>query len=466
MKNIIIVVFISIALIFTILPSDTIAKSYDYQFENVYKKPWYKSKYAIYGGILASAITVGAITYFTAGTGTAAAAGPIATWIGNSLGSLFGLSGIAATNAGLATIGLGSVANGGLGVLGGVAILSASGDLALSAAIATANSFRPTNDTRPAFARTIPLPTRVGTSENEKTVNEINELLSKDEKEKQEMMALEKANSLINWLAERTYPSDSYENKDFSTKRFDILTTAIAAFNVGDFKKASQYLKMLMPTSDKCGFLYYFQAMLYIADGKNSEAITYLKMAIKADKQAIPPYLLLAQLYIDMDDDSSAMWILEDARRDVSDNFAINYLYASLYFQKGNYDQALKLYKDALSNVTINIYEAECKIYIATCYQKQGKYSDASKWHTDALDEVDDNKEFTDYIEKLWYDMNYGSKDKNNTTSSSNTTSNQTFYEGVRLFNSGHRTSAEHLIKIACEKEGFAPACIFMKNNF
>lgn len=407
MKNFIIIVFISITLISPFLHSDTFADTYDYRFENIYKKAWYQSKYVICGGILAGAITVGAITYFTAGTGTAAAAGPIATWIGNSLGSLFGVSGIAATNAGLATIGLGSVANGGLGVLGGVAILNATGDLAISAAIAFANNYRPTNDTRPAFSRAIPLPTRVGSAENEKTVNEINELLSRDEKEKQESMALEKANSLIHWLAERTYSTYAYENNDFNTKRFDILTTAIAAFNIGDFQKANQYLKILMSESGNWGFLYYFKAMLSLADGKNSDAITYLKSSIQEDKKAIPPYLLLAQLYIDMDFNTGAMWILEDARREVTNNFAINYLYASLYFKKGEYSQAINLYKDALSNVTINIYEAECKIYIAACYYKNNETKEAYKWRDDALDEVDNDKEFTKYIRDLWEDLKH-----------------------------------------------------------
>lgn len=45
--------------------------------------------------------------------------------IGSSIGGLFGLSGIAATNAGLALIGGGSIASGGFGVIGGTALLAA-----------------------------------------------------------------------------------------------------------------------------------------------------------------------------------------------------------------------------------------------------------------------------------------------------------------------------------------------------
>ncbi len=47
------------------------------------------------------------------------------TSIGTSIGGLFGLSGIAATNAGLALLGGGAMATGGFGVIGGTALLAA-----------------------------------------------------------------------------------------------------------------------------------------------------------------------------------------------------------------------------------------------------------------------------------------------------------------------------------------------------
>ena len=45
--------------------------------------------------------------------------------IGTSIGGLFGLSGVAATNAGLALLGGGAIATGGFGVIGGTAVLAA-----------------------------------------------------------------------------------------------------------------------------------------------------------------------------------------------------------------------------------------------------------------------------------------------------------------------------------------------------
>jgi hypothetical protein len=50
---------------------------------------------------------------------------PVIGTIGSSIGGLFGLSGIAATNAGLALLGGGAIATGGFGVIGGTALLAA-----------------------------------------------------------------------------------------------------------------------------------------------------------------------------------------------------------------------------------------------------------------------------------------------------------------------------------------------------
>jgi len=50
---------------------------------------------------------------------------PAITALGTSIGGLFGLSGIASTNFGLALLGGGSIASGGFGILGGTALLAA-----------------------------------------------------------------------------------------------------------------------------------------------------------------------------------------------------------------------------------------------------------------------------------------------------------------------------------------------------
>lgn len=65
------------------------------------------------------AVIAGAVIYFTGGT-----ASPIVISIGTWIGNLAGYSGIVATNFGLALLGGGSIASGGLGIAGGVALLT------------------------------------------------------------------------------------------------------------------------------------------------------------------------------------------------------------------------------------------------------------------------------------------------------------------------------------------------------
>jgi len=74
------------------------------------------------GWIIATvlAVAAGAAIFFTGGT-----ASPIVLGIGTWIGETAGLSGIAATNYGLALLGGGSIASGGLGIAGGVAVLTA-----------------------------------------------------------------------------------------------------------------------------------------------------------------------------------------------------------------------------------------------------------------------------------------------------------------------------------------------------
>lgn len=379
---------------------------YAYQFEDVYQKPWYKSKAAIYGGIVASAVGVALWTYFTAGTGTAAAAGPITTWIGSAVGSLSvgaggtALTGIAATNAGLATIGFGSVASGGLGILGGVAILSGAGDLALAIAIKTYVGFQPSNDTRKPLERTIPLPTVVGSSENRKAVEEITELT-----ESQDMEDLKRAGELVARLARRTYASHAYSYTDFDETRFDILTTAVAAFNCGEFSKAQECLDILYANSnpEADGFIKYLQAMLHLADGNTTDAMVSLDSAIDKDKKAIPPYLLLAQAYMDAGNDYQARQVLYKAREDAADDsFAVNYLLAALYFRNKAYDTAIEMYEEALSDISIDSLEGECKMYIAICHHRKGDSKSAYEWYDEALEEVEDDPDNRRYLMKLW----------------------------------------------------------------
>ncbi|SEH04928.1 interferon alpha-inducible IFI6/IFI27 family protein [Candidatus Venteria ishoeyi] len=111
MRSVVVILFIIL-----IMPDIANATTEYATFESFYKESsaikWILS--AVVALILAATI------FFTGGTAT-----PIVASIGSWVGGMMGLSGIAATKAGLALLGGGSIASGGFGVIGGTTLLSA-----------------------------------------------------------------------------------------------------------------------------------------------------------------------------------------------------------------------------------------------------------------------------------------------------------------------------------------------------
>ena len=102
-------------------------------FGSFYDKGW--SDLIIWGGIgVLVAAALGAAVLFTGG-----AAGPFvapgAASLATLIGKFMGLTGVAATNAGLALIGGGAIAAGGWGMAGGAAVITAASEVAVSAAV-------------------------------------------------------------------------------------------------------------------------------------------------------------------------------------------------------------------------------------------------------------------------------------------------------------------------------------------
>lgn len=94
---------------------DAIAKDYA-NFESFYKE---SSFWSWVIGIGAALLAL-AVVIFTGGT-----ASPLVAGIGSAIGGMMGLSGAAATSAGLALLGGGSLAAGGFGMAGGVVLINA-----------------------------------------------------------------------------------------------------------------------------------------------------------------------------------------------------------------------------------------------------------------------------------------------------------------------------------------------------
>ena len=73
---------------------------------------------------IAIALACGVAVYFTGGLASPLVSGPL-TFVGSLIGGTMGLSGAAATSAGLALLGGGAITAGGLGMAGGAAVLTA-----------------------------------------------------------------------------------------------------------------------------------------------------------------------------------------------------------------------------------------------------------------------------------------------------------------------------------------------------
>jgi len=106
---------IGLILLFFVLQENLFAVSEQATFKVFYIEDSY------IGWIIAgiTAVIGGLVIFFTGGT-----ASPIVVSVGTWIGEMAGLSGIAATNYGLALLGGGSIASGGLGIAGGVAVIT------------------------------------------------------------------------------------------------------------------------------------------------------------------------------------------------------------------------------------------------------------------------------------------------------------------------------------------------------
>lgn len=110
------IIIILSAIIVIIFQDNAFAKDYA-SFESFYRESLSLKSWVI-GGVLAVAGVT--LVFFTSG-----AAAPFVGAIGSAIGGMMGLSGAAATSAGLAWLGGGALAAGGYGVFGGTVLLTA-----------------------------------------------------------------------------------------------------------------------------------------------------------------------------------------------------------------------------------------------------------------------------------------------------------------------------------------------------
>ncbi len=108
--------WVILAVAFAAFPALAQAASGDLSFQSLYKE----DNTVFWVGAAMFALIAGAAILYSGGTAT-----PMVSGIGSWIGGLMGYSGVAATNAGLAWLGGGSLAAGGYGIAGGAALLTA-----------------------------------------------------------------------------------------------------------------------------------------------------------------------------------------------------------------------------------------------------------------------------------------------------------------------------------------------------
>jgi tetratricopeptide (TPR) repeat protein len=373
-------------------------RNMDGRFSEVYSKSTWEKIGPVFWGIVA-----GVATYITAGTGTVAAAGPFARWIGGLIGSLSGLHGIAAINAGLASIGFGSVASGGLGVLGGVAILNGMGDILLGYVLDTVNSaVMPGNKTHE-FLDVIKLKMFYDNvcDQVEDDLDDLKDELGKDV----DKINNNKVEYLLNSVEDKLRAHLYFNSKVDSTTAYDYLLLGIINYNNEDFESAKQnfYSSKRFFDAKKSSVADYGLSLIALTEDDQKTAIDYLRHIIRNEPKAIPPYVVLAQIYIDNEDYYTALGTLQSGLEDADDDdYSMNLMMASVHFKMENYYDAIKFYKEALSNISINELEASCKLNIAICYKKLRNYKEALNWLDDAVSEVDDDTHLTAQIKEIY----------------------------------------------------------------
>ena len=376
----------------------------DLSFATIYPVPFWKTTM----GKVLIATTVAAIlasvTYFSAGTGTAASAGVIAKFIGGTLGSwVYGLSGGAAINAGLALLGGGAVSAGGFGILGGISVINAVGSLALSAAIDTALSQVPSGTHSKSI--TLIKPRLFWDYVSPVVKDEMKELKSAlDEIAKGGNDAQAKrVTELLNTIDWKLAQEANTKRDEYTA--YNYLFLAIIRYNMNNFDASRIAVMWARKFTDpeKSSVLDYVEALLHFQAGDDYKAVSLLRGIIESEPKASTPYIVLGQAAFDDKRYYEAFDILDKGLKAGCDEVCVlSWMAGNSLYNAGSYKAAIPYYKKALANMTINEYEALYKLNIAKCYKKLRDFKNADYWLDDAISEVKDNKEMVSELRKQY----------------------------------------------------------------
>jgi hypothetical protein len=275
-------------------------KIHDITTEDISFKSFYKESPTI-GWISAGIFAVIAATtiFFTGGM-----ASPIVVSIGTWIGGTMGLSGIAATNAGLAFLGGGSIASGGLGIIGGTALLTAAlsystdivFDYTVGNVMSTYSYSQFTKQSKNMM--TLPLPKNSdGCDEYENAMN-ILEDINKDISivNESNQIIIKKAITMVTYIYEDI-------SKDSLAKNEALL--ALLNFISNNYKEAKKHSLKSITLSKEVNTIYTLPAFIYATSSLYDKSFDFNKITNNYFKYSIvnepdnPIIPLLFSIYLD-----------------------------------------------------------------------------------------------------------------------------------------------------------------------
>lgn len=349
------------------------------RFDEVYPTPFYDQVWFKWGSIVLVSVAAATATVMTGG----ATAVPGASYVGSVVGGMMGTT----WTGGLAALGGGSLAAGGLGMAGGAVVVATVTDVGLAAAL---ESVTPEDHMQGyGFNKrlTIPLP-RWGRGSRE-VVEIMDRIIELEEDYKNGNI------EMINYhLQVRENMQEALLQAATSSSKYDLINAAVMAYDLERFKDAEKFLAQAERLFAKnSSFLYYMRTILALTYGDIEEALANIDKAIEAEPDALEPYLIKTKILFDIERFQEALTTAESGLANYDDeNFQLNYMAGQSAEKAGDLKKALAYFKKALSNTTFNPVEAECKIRIASIYKKLGDTEKARSWREDALGEIEGKK--------------------------------------------------------------------------
>ena len=400
-----------------------LADTIDASFSGVYPKGFFETTAGNYVIITSTTIVAAVATFYfspAAGSAILAKAPLWMTTVASTVGQIAGY-GSGATAAGLAILGGGTIANGGFGMAGGVAVLEFVSDLGSGILVDRAYSLMDTKSDKTFLCDTLAFPASlelppIGREQikyyaKELKIHEIKGDVSSNQY-KSTRQALER----------------ELESVNYNTKKVDLESIIVrAVYNFNNSTKDSDQvlhkdISFLRKNSSNSGFLDFMEGIANFQRSQTSNGVTLLKKAINSDSRELKPYYWLIVHYRDNGEFSKALELANLGINNLSkQRFPLYWEAAKLYYRTKQYSLAAQRFEDAFNDIDDPDVKAEAAHMIAVSHWNLGDYPQANKWHDDSIKIINSTKkesksgkrssELTEnlqFMHKLWEDEKNG----------------------------------------------------------